>query len=438
MYRHLLFALPALSMFCGYRSVAQTAAPANSYVITQVGDTLRGPLELSRFVSEGGIKLTVNGEVRPMNVADCRGFATADGRRYVRRQVSFAVPQFASPRSAAKNGPTDSTTVFLQELVAGKARLYRLDYRLGPERTPLDYAEYDNTFFYVQAPGSTLFLLQPSSYREMLAGVFADCPAVQPVLRKARFDAKGLAAPVLQYNTNCATGFAAAQLLQLEPQSTKARYAFGLRAGVQWGSISYPDGYYAVNFANPAAGTGVHATVGVSLLVQGTGRWNLGSGLFYTARNTKSSTTQVVNNSFANKGETLNLAQEVSVKTIQIPLLAQYRLSGADSGIRPYLGLGVVPGVSFGTTSRQSVLTSTLQPGNFVPSQTTTMVDSRLGNNRPAPMLGFQASAGGRPQFGKQAFVAELYAEIGRELTGNSLDGKMTYQGVGIRVGVDF
>jgi hypothetical protein len=151
---------------------AQQPVPKLGYLVTEAGDTLRGTVRLSRFVTDYGVKIQVgDGPVQDYTVSNARAFATADGRRYRRRRVSFLVNQ-PIVRQDDKAKSTDSTAAFLQELVVGKARLYRLDYRLHPDQVPLEYTQYESTFYYLQLPNSSLVMLRSGTYEQVLWRMF--------------------------------------------------------------------------------------------------------------------------------------------------------------------------------------------------------------------------------------------------------------------------
>lgn len=410
---------------------------ATAYLLTNAGDTLRGALEITRFPTEYGVRLKVgDGAGQPFQLADTKGFGTADGRCYQRRRVSFA-PQQALVAQPGQLGGQDSTTVFLQELIAGKVHLYRLDYHLQADRLPMAYSEYVNEFYYVQAPGSRLVMLQQATYQQVLAKLFQDCASSsQPAAPPVAFSGPALAKAVLRYNTTCAQGFAAPRVFTQRPPDAPSEVHFGLRAGVVLGKISYADSYY---LDNKTFDYSPNLAVGLSLRISNHAQNSLTTGLYFTARRNTGSTAYLVPGGYTNQGETLTLSQQVAVNTLQVPLIAQLMLGKKTTGLLPFFSFGLVPGIAFSNTATIDVLTPVYAPGSFVGRQTAKSTNGLTGDSKTSGLLGLQGSVGLQPRIGTRTLLAELYYEIGKQLVGTSaLDGKFTYQGAGLRIGIDF
>lgn len=415
---------------------AQQPVPKPGYLVTEAGDTLRGIVKLARFVTDYGVKIQVgDGPAQDYTVNNARAFATADGRHYRRRRVSFLVNQ-PIVRQDNRVKSTDSTAVFLQELVVGKARLYRLDYRLHPDQVPLEYTQYETTFYYLQSPNSSLVMLRSDTHERVLWQMFQDCPAIQPTIRGVALEGVALTRLVLRYNTTCGAGFNTPQALALTPKENETRIRFGIRAGVAIDRLNYSDSYY---LNDTEFGSKANWMAGISLTISSQHRVSLATGLYFTARRNQRDNTHVVPAGFTNKGQTLVLPSETAVNTIQVPLLATIALTKKAAGMQPFVSLGVLPGVAFSNTVRLAVPTSTFESGNFLPTQAAMLTNGLGGDSKMTPLLGFQASAGVAPRLGSQAVVAELYYELGRQLVGSTgISGKFTYQAVGLRVGIDF
>ncbi|MCC3157267.1 PorT family protein [Hymenobacter sp. 15J16-1T3B] len=164
------------------------------YVLPLTGDTLRGELDyrgslrssrLCRFRPAAGAPAT---EYRPEQL---RGYGFAGSKHYEARAVALAA------------GP-DSTRLFLERLVSGKAALYFVRDDQGQDH------------FYVAKAGGPLRALRQTSgettvdglryqqtnreYQGVLADVFVDCVTVKAGVSKVRLNAGDLTAAVRGYN----------------------------------------------------------------------------------------------------------------------------------------------------------------------------------------------------------------------------------------------
>ena len=422
------------------RSPAQQPAPvAPSYLITTTGEKLLGQLEASQYVSEFGVKLkTATQGTRRYSPSECREFGTADGRRFFSRRVSLAAGQSVVAHPTGLDSKEDSTAVFLQAIVLGKARLYQLDYHAATQPGPLEYMRYETHFFFVQVPGSALFMVQQSTYQSALTAAFRDCPAVAAQVQRTIFDAQNLAGLLMAYNNACGAGFSAASLLPIEgAKLRKVTSSFGVRVGTGVGKLRYASSQYADQQAD---GQQLNWSGGGSLALQSIiSRWGFLTGLYFTARRQNGVVSTTVPLGFNNAGAVLQLRQQLAINSVQVPLLAQYRLAGPQARLQPFAALGVVPGCDFAAASHQDVTVSVVEPGRFTPVQAVQNIDSNAeGKGRIYPVLGGQAMLGMRLRTGTQAYAAELFYENGQQLVGHYLNGKLSYQNTGLRIGLDF
>ena len=422
--------------------LAQTSVKGPDYLITNAGDTLRGKLRFSTFVTETGAQLAPGTGAEPRNFipAQSRGFGTADGRRFVRRYLSFEAQKLSARAAVARVRAQDSIPVFLQVLVVGKAQLYQLDYHLVAERTPLEYAQFESRFLYLQVPGTDLRCLNEATFRPVLRGLLRDCPSLEAAIRDARFTPAGLAQVVLAYNTTCGAGFGAPRALPLAalvPESGQIFGRFGLRAGASLGTVQYPTSAYD-------AATGAVAcrqfnwTVGLSAQLLGHGHWGLTSGLHLSARRNKVTRYQTVPAGFSNETEILVLRQRLAVYSAQVPLLLQFVPTLTTERARFFVNLGPVLGFNFRNTSTQDELATLFRPGQFISRQGTRSVPV---NDREqqlwSPTIGAQAGTGVRVRLAARALVTELYYELGQEIRSNQRNDRLRYGGAGLRVGID-
>lgn len=436
-----LFLLWLVLALLAHPSRAQNAPPATPYLVTHAGDTLRGALQAPRFVTEYGVKFSGNATSPASRFlpVEARAFRTADGRRYRSRPVNFAAQQLVLRQATAAVTRRDSLPVFLQELVLGKATLYRLDYHLTADRAALEYTQYETTFFFVEVPGSALLRLEQQTFRATLKTLLADCPTVKPTLAKIPFSDAGLAQLVLEYNTACAAGFAAPVALPLAsggPIVDQTGFnKFGIRVGAALASAAYPNGQFGTQQTNSAQ---INLTAGLSFQVQPR-RWGFATGLNFTARRNAKTVFHAVGPGFDNQGDILALEQTISVNSLSIPLLVQYASSARTSHLQPFIALGPVIGCNLGSASSQEELTSVARPGRFIPTQIVSRVDiSTLTNQRFYPTIGGQVSAGMRLRTGSHALVLELLYENGREANGNFITGNLVFHSTGLRFGLDF
>ncbi len=437
---HIVFFLIALAFALPRPSRAQQPAPtAISYLITNTGEKLLGQLEVSQYVSEFGVKLKIpNQGSRRYLPSECREFVTADGRRFFSRRVSFAAGQSLVARPTSLYTKEDSATVFLQALVLGKARLYQLYYHVQAEAGPLEYLKYETRFFYMQVPGSALLMVQQSTYQSALTTAFRDCPAILGDVQRTIFDAQNMSRLVMGYNNACAAGFSAATLLPIEGAGLyKTMNIFGVRVGTGIGSLRYANSLYANQQTD---GQQLNWSIGGSLeLLSGTSRWGGSTGFYFTARRQNGVVSTMVPVGFNNAGAALQLRQQLAINSVQVPLLVQYALASPQARLQPFAAVGPVLGCDFAASSFQDITVSVVEPGRFTPVQAVQNIDINAeAKGRIYPVLGGQATLGLRLKTGAHAYVAELFYENGRQLVGHYLNGNLSYQNTGLRVGLNF
>ena len=176
--------------------------------------------------------------------------------------------------------------------------------------------------------------------------------------------------------------------------------------------------------------------VGLSIISSSQHRVALATGLYYSWRRSSGTATHVVPAGFSNSGEVLSLEQRTAANTLQVPLLLHYSFLQTKSVA--FIAAGAVPGYSISNSTSQTVLVSTYDLHAFVPRQSAQPVAAQDAGIERGALFGFQAGGGTRPRFGAHALVLEAYVEKGYQINGNSVGGRLTYQGTLLRVGFDF
>ena len=433
LFRYLLL---FFTLFATINSARSQAWAGSDYLVTNDGDTLRGKLLLTRFVTERGVLLETdaNTPARSFTAAQSRGFGTADGRRFVRQFLSFENQELRARGAVARIQAVDSIPVFLQVVATGKARLYLLDYHLTAERKPLEYTEYETSFIYLQMPKRVMVRLREATFRDVLREQLPACPAAEGPIRDARFAIEALAQVVQAYNTACGTGYEQPKVLPLAARQARPanrRFGtFGVSGGVALGTVKYSPSEY--ESADEAA---LNWTVGISCQGQGKGHWGVVSGLYLTSRSGQALATRTVPSSYVNQGASITFRQKLAVWSVQVPLLAQYVTIPAG-GTQFFATIGPVLGTNIRNTSTQEVAINIYVPGQFLPAQGSEVLN--LADYESAgtiPSLGGQAGVGVRRKVGDRTLVGELYFERGQELSNNVNGGKIQYQGAGLRIG---
>ena len=334
---------------------------APGYVVKTPGDTLRGWLDVPRFATDHGIRLaaTDGGPAQKLTTQDVAAFGLRDGRRLVRRTI---------PNGAA----ADSATLFVQQVVAGAASLYRYDF--SPNRPRLRLTEIGETvLFLVSTNGRTLVPLRSASYPAVLGALLKDCPAVADQARTVRFTEPALAELCLRYNAQCHTATPFRDQRARPDPTNPARLRLSLRAGAHR-SLLY--------LTEDERFERSHAVAGTSPLLSAELRWgrlrsawSLALGLQYGAQKSRSAYTATAYEGTVNAGEQFDVGPSLRLHSLQVPYLVYYTFG--RGAVQPYLGAGIAVGVNWSTEFSRPVLTLVkLAPYSFRNDLSTTTVQS--------------------------------------------------------------
>ncbi|WP_426061105.1 hypothetical protein [Hymenobacter sp. B1770] len=315
------------------RAYAQADVRASAgFVVDSKGDTLRGWLDVPRFVTDYGIRFatTEQGAKQRMGVADVRAFGLNDDRRFVRRTI---------PWGGGDAGYPDSATIFVQELVAGPASLYRYNHKPASQRLAPNASVQSETQYFARVGSSPLVALRRISYGAALGALLKDCPTVAQEAAQAVYSENALAELLLRYNSTChAAAFFRDQRLQ--ESRSPLRVHLSVRGGLQSSLLYYTQ---SAQFERRQAVSG-SGTIwgGEARIGQPTSAWSMGLGVMYSTHRSTATYIEPAYLGTTNAGEPLDLSSNVKLQVVQLPIMMYYTLG---HGLwQPYAALGVVPG----------------------------------------------------------------------------------------------
>lgn len=328
----LVGALLALSTIEAVAQVEERHAPG--YIVKAPGDTLRGWLGVPRFATERGMHFSATEDDGPgplLTTRDVRAIGLRDGRRLVRRTI---------PNGAG----TDSATVFMQQVVAGTASLYRYDF--APANPGLRLVEPGETvLFFVSTGGRTLVPLRRASYPAVLGALLKDCPAVANEARNVRFTEAALADLCLHYNAQCHSSMPFRDQRAQPDPTNPSRLRLSVRAGAQRSQLYISE---SDNFERSHTVAGTTPVVSAELRW---GRlrsaWSLALGLQYGVQKSTAPYTATAFAGTTNGGQVLDVSSSLRLHTLQVPYVVYYTVG--RGAVRPYLGLGASLGANWGT-----------------------------------------------------------------------------------------
>lgn len=433
--KHLfLLAGACLASVLGFAQSATDYKPG--YLVTMQGDTLRGEVEISRFPSENGVSLRAPGTTVPGKAylpSTVRRVQLADGQRLVSRKL---VLQRRTQVVTRIVGDTrDSINVFLQQLTTGAARLYRLDYNLVPSTgTAFEATERETRFFLMETAPSGLLVLEQINFRPMLQSVFAGCPAALEQLPRTKFDEAPLVQLALSYGS-CAPGLPATDLRPATGPAEKSRLVLGIRAGAVRNTLSVGnEPRLARADAEPLTDwqAGAYAR-----LVRPGRATSFGAGLQYGRRRTRYSSTYVVPGGFTNANQSFELMSNFEVQALQLPVWVQ---RGSKSGYGFYVAAGAIPALHYKGTVSYDALRSVVDAGSFSPRAVPERVTEQRFDGGSVLALGGQLTAGFRPRLGsgKLTSIIEVQYEHSKELRDDEFLNGATYDGLSVKLGVEF
>ncbi|WBO84665.1 hypothetical protein [Hymenobacter yonginensis] len=433
--KHLfLLAGACLASALGFAQSATNYKPG--YLVTMQGDTLRGEIELTRFPSENGVLLRAAGTTTPGKAylpLTTRLVQLDNGQRLVRRKL--VLQRRTQVVTHIVGDSRDSIGVFVQQLTTGAARLYRLDYNLVPSTgTAFEHTKRETQFFLMETAPSGLLVLEQINFRPMLQSVFAGCAPALEQLPRTKFEEDALVKLALAYSS-CAPGLPATDLRPAPEPAPKSQLLLGVRAGAARHTLSIGnEPRLARSKAEPL--TDWQAAVYARLVRPGRAV-SFGAGLQYGKRRTRYASDYVVPVGFTNAGQQFALAAEFEVQALQLPVWVQW---GAKSGYGFYVGAGAVPGLHRQGHLVSDALRSVVDPGSFSPRAVAERVTDERFDNGSVLTLGGQLTAGFRPRLGagKLTPVLEVQYERGKELRDDQFLNGAAYDGLSVRVGVEF
>lgn len=241
-YHFLVFCFLIGALLAGRAQAQSNFRPG--YVLPLTGDTLRGEVNArGARASELSCRFRSTPQAEPTTYlpSQLRGYGFAAENQYYR---SLDLP----------TGNVAPKQCFLKVLVDGPACLYLLvdderreDYYVGLPNQPLALLKHGFTKAYES--GSVL----ETGYRNTLAAVLADCPAVQKKLPHLSYQQSQLVDVVATYNAKCTVGLP----LRSQPGGTKSRVSFGIMAGVAQQNLTYKGSPYPSGGITKSTHTGV-------------------------------------------------------------------------------------------------------------------------------------------------------------------------------------
>ena len=301
------------------------------YIVGLTGDTLRGQVD-SRGQQRMGLQCVFRPDAKaaakPYAPAELKAYGLYSGTRYESCQVPGGLTK--APGGAALSATP--STLFMLQLVQGKARLYTYTDEGGNIRYFFRTTDGPVTELVqvIESVDVNYVLTQQKSYpfRRVLSQAFIDCPVVQPLLVKAELKESELLGIFDRYNT-CDPAHATQQGFSLR-RVTKTQ--FSIVAGAQRATSTLNDmgEVMLTSSLRPVFGVGLllhpasfnpHLAMRVEALYQ---------KQLHEAQYAR----QV---SVASKLMGKRNAQIVE-PTLRIPLLLRYQ--AVDGFLRPYLQLG--------------------------------------------------------------------------------------------------
>ncbi|MCC2547514.1 PorT family protein [Hymenobacter sp. BT175] len=413
------------------------------YIVTLRGDTVRGLLSASRFVSENGLQFKPS-NADPVKVyfpAELRGFGEqGTGRYYVSRRMGlYRTETTITTRSDLqyRRQREDSTTVFLQPIVTGHSILYGLDFHLTPqvERTAMEASRPQETrFYFLQLPKTPLVALPRAQYKALLQAAFSDCPAAVARAAKSHFSADHLAEVVLTYNA-CHTGVPARDL-RLHPEATNpTTLTWSARAGISRSGAYYDN---SAELGSKQTQASYAPLLELRLRLGNKNPYSLETGLRFTTRKSTAANPHTVPAGFTNSGQQLTVKSSTQFSSLQIPVQAHYRFG--QGNLQPYVTGGLLAGLNFGHKNALGILVTRFNTPPGSPGSTqevgTEAATYREGSSQLT--YGGIAGAGITGRLGRLTPMLEVSYELNREARATAFHGVLFYRAFNATVGLEF
>ncbi|WP_460616504.1 outer membrane beta-barrel protein [Hymenobacter ruber] len=352
-----LFSFLLLSVVAAHPAQAQRNFRPG-YIVRPAGDSLRGEVDVRGQQRMGLLcvfRANAGAATTQYTPTELKAYGLQGGARYEACQLPGGLT--TAPGGAALS--SSPTTLFMQQLVQGKAKLYSYVDEGGNSRyffrtTDGPVAEVVQI---IQNVTVNDVLVQQKSYpfRQVLSKAFIDCPVVQPMLIKAELKESQLVAIFNRYNS-CAPGQASTVAT-----ARKTKVHFGLVAGVQSATTTLDDE------GKVDLKSGTRPVFGAGLLLNPASfneRLALRIELLYQK--------QLYEGQYQrNNGVVTNLSSsrnaQIALQTVRVPLMLRYTLP--NGMVRPYVQVGAE--VSTLLDSHQALIVETNQKLGGVGTTTT-------------------------------------------------------------------
>ena len=291
----------------------------NGYIIQLGGDTIKGGIN-NTGLNDPFQRISF----RPSQQDTVVSFRPTDLRGYFRDGDGFY-------QSGAINleEETINRHFFLKKLIAGDIQLFRLDYQIKADETPL--WQIENVFYFVKTPDNTSHThLRREEYRFQLNRIFGNCKSA----KSGEYTDAGLVDLISEY-ASCSAANITNLYIARKP-GPKPRLGLYVGAGqslVEPGHPVFEDFAFSADFA---FSTGVFIELPVYRILSVRG------GLSYFSRKTTGERVIKVDEFYANEGENLMLKGRVNLHYISAPV--DLKLTLSNGRIKPYL----LAGGSFG------------------------------------------------------------------------------------------
>lgn len=398
------------------------------YVVKTSGDTLRGWLTIPRYVTHYGLAFATTREApsQTLPITEVRAFGLADGQRFVRRRIANG--------TNSVTGQPDSATIYLHQLVAGPASLYRYDYNVAVMESRR-FAPSETVQYFVSVAGSDLVQLRLRSYKAALGALLKDCAATAVESQRISLLEKPVTELLLRYNAEC---HASAPQRDLRPATRHPLdVRVSLRAGSQSNLLYYTDfNKFEQDHAYAVRGFAVGAEVRVARVKSPLA---VGVGVHFAQQRGGATYTTQASVGTTNAGETLDTSSELQLYSLQLPLVAYYTFSRGL--VQPYLAVGITPGFHQSTELTLRYLRQT-------PVDPSTPAGPYFRHDAYSDVLayrGYGYSFGGTARAGARvAFtphftpLLEVQYTQGTHLHNTPALGRLRFQTWGIMAGLEF
>ncbi|WP_457067103.1 porin family protein [Hymenobacter sp. UYAg731] len=377
------------------------------YIVRPAGDSLRGEIDVRGQQRMGLLcvfRANTGAAATQYTPTELKAYGLQSGARYEACQLPGGLT--TAPGGAALSAAP--TTLFMQQLVQGKAKLYSYIDEGGNGRYFFRTTDGPVTEVVqiIQNVTVTDVLVQQKSYpfRQVLSRAFIDCPVVQPMLINAELKESQLVAIFNRYNS-CAPGQAS-----VAATARRTKVHFGAVVGAQSATTTLDDeGEIALSSSlRPVFGVGLllnpasfneRLALRVELLYQK--QLHEGQYLRYNAIVTSINSSRDA---------------QITLQTVRVPLMLRYTLPRGL--VRPYIQVGGE--VSALLDAHQALIVETNQKLGGVGTTTTTReIEMRSLGFGPTGAVGITVPAGpGALQFEARYNTLDSSSQAVKQLSG--------------------